>query len=287
MLLSESVGQVDSARVFKKSNAVWVSTGVGFSAGFYLLYQTWYKPYSRQDFMFFDDSREWLGMDKVGHFGTAWFIHGNLAALAHSNGFTKKEANRYALVGSATFMTAIEIMDGFSTDWGFSWFDYAANVSGIAYSAIQYRLTDSKLPVLKYSWQPGDLHSLRPDLLGNSIPTRMLKNYNEQTYWLSFPMALLSSNLPNWFCFSIGYSANGMVGGQNNLWSDKMGLIQDYTTLPRRSEIKLSFDIDLTQLKFKKNWQKKLVTWLRWLKIPAPALVLQTGKRPGWYPVYW
>ena len=34
-------------------------------------YYSWYYQYNTGKFHFFDDSREWLGMDKIGHFFSA------------------------------------------------------------------------------------------------------------------------------------------------------------------------------------------------------------------------
>lgn len=277
----------DSLRESGKRKCLIAGTGLGFSSGFYLLYQQWYKDYSRGRFVFFDDSREWLGMDKVGHFGTSWFIHGSLAQLARHQGFSRQQANLYGIISTSVFMTSIEVMDGFSKGWGFSWSDYAANLAGIAYSSWQFSLESHNLPAIKYSWQPNALHHIRPELLGTSIASRMLKNYNEQTYWLSIPSSLMHHDLPAWFCISMGYGAAGMLGGNDNIWSNASGVIQNYSWISRRSEWKLSFDIDLTRLPLRKKWQRILASWLRWVKIPAPTLCLGSSTSPKWHLVYW
>src|SRR5262245_43487807 len=40
---------------------------VGYSAAMIGLYAAWYSQYERTGFHTFDDSKEWLQMDKVGH----------------------------------------------------------------------------------------------------------------------------------------------------------------------------------------------------------------------------
>jgi len=279
--------QNDSTSVFAQQKLVWAATGVGFSIGFTGLYQAWYKPYAREGFSFFDDSNEWLGMDKIGHFGTSWFLHSTLADLAANNHFSRKQANRYGAISATAFMSAIEVMDGFSSGWGFSWSDYAANIAGIAYSSLQFQHPQLHLPIVKYSWQSGDLYSIRPELLGNSIPSRMLKNYNEQTYWLSMPVDLLSEELPAWLCLSFGYGASGLLGGRDNVWLDESGTTIDYSHVKRRSMLKFSFDVDLGALPLRKKWQKNLIRWVRWIKIPAPCLIIEHGKSPNWQAIYW
>jgi hypothetical protein len=42
------------------------------------LYVAWYSQYDQESFHFFDDSKEWLQMDKVGHSATAYQISPNL-----------------------------------------------------------------------------------------------------------------------------------------------------------------------------------------------------------------
>ena len=287
IIVTRMSANTDSLRVTDKRTMLLTTTGLGFSSSFYLLYQQWYKPYSSGQFSFFDDSEEWLGMDKVGHFTSSWFIHGNLAQLAMQCGFSEQQANLYGVVSASVFMTSIEIMDGFSQGWGFSWSDYSANLAGIAYSSLQFKLKRHKLPILKYSWQPDELPSVRSDLLGNSTASRMLKNYNEQTYWLSVPLNSVYQKWPSWFCFSLGYGANGMLGGRDNVWWDESGNKQDYSLIPRRSEWKFSFDIDITRLPLKKKWQRNLAGWLRWIKIPAPTLSVGSGTLPKWHLIYW
>ena len=37
--------------------------------------EVWYKNYARSDFHFFDDFKEWNGMDKVGHACTSYQLN--------------------------------------------------------------------------------------------------------------------------------------------------------------------------------------------------------------------
>ena len=52
------------------------------------------------------------------------------------------------------------------------------------------------------------------DLFGESLPERMLKDYNAQTYWLSANLKsfLKHTNLPAWLNVAAGYGADGMLG---------------------------------------------------------------------------
>ena len=46
-------------------SAVYVASMAGF-------YEFWYKDFETTSFHFFNDNREWLQMDKIGHVGTSY-----------------------------------------------------------------------------------------------------------------------------------------------------------------------------------------------------------------------
>lgn len=268
----------DSLPEKKPKGCLIAGTALGFTGGFYLLYQSWYKAYSVGRFHFFDDSREWKGMDKLGHIASASILFDQFADIAGYSGYTKRQANLYALGSSMAFLTAIECMDGFSDGWGFSVADYTANVAGTTLSFLRRSGAGRNWPTVKYSWKPGNLSALRPELLGRSVAERMLKNYNEQTYWLSFPLKMIFPNSPPWLCIATGYTANGMLGARTNSWTTQAGILNDYTDIERYSAFKLSLDIDLLALPLKKKWQRKLVGIVRWIKIPAPGIEIRPIK---------
>lgn len=274
-------GQVDTLPAKKRKSSVIAGTAICFSGGFYLLYQSWYKPYSVGRFHFFNDAEEWRGMDKIGHAVSASLLFDQFADFATYSGFTEKQTNWYAFGSSMVFLSAIECMDGFSDGWGFSVSDYTANLVGTSCSFLKRNSRNRHWPTLKYSWKPGALSKARPELLGYSIPERMLKNYNEQTYWLSFPLKLFFSKSPRWLCIAAGYTANGMLGARANSWTSTSGIVYDYTNIERYSALKLSLDIDLLALPLKKKWQRKLLGIVRWIKIPAPGIEVRPSTNKG------
>ena len=60
-------GQQDSINS-KRLNTFIVGTGVAYGASLIALNQLWYSDHPKENFHFFDDSGEWLQMDKIGHF---------------------------------------------------------------------------------------------------------------------------------------------------------------------------------------------------------------------------
>jgi hypothetical protein len=109
---------------------------------------------------------------------------------------------------------------------------------------------------------------------------RLLKDYNAQTYWLSFNLKsfLPARNIPKWLNVSIGYGAEGMFGGYENLSYDKDGNVDfDRRDIKRYRQLYLSPDIDLTKINTKSKALKTVFEVFNVLKFPAPALELSNG----------
>lgn len=241
------------------------------------LYLTWYKPYSFGGFHFFDDGREWQMSDKLGHFTTAYSLTSFTWQL-FENSPSSLRRNISTLI-PLIFLTNIEIFDGFSKGWGFSVWDFGANVSGSALFLLQQNLWDEQYLIPKFSFHSTTYAKHRPELLGSNSAERILKDYNGQTYWLSIPLYVTGLNLPPWLCVSLGYNASGMLGARSNNWT-KDGFNFDYSHIPRTSTGLLSLDIDLMKLPFKGRSWKLLSSGLRWVKIPLPALAW--SNQHGW-----
>ena len=108
----------------------------GFSTGLYI---TWYKQYPTEGFHTFNDMNEWKQVDKVGHIYTA-YLQGVLCYKgAQWAGLSEGQSIATGIICGGLFQTTIEVMDGFSTEWGFSVGDFAANTIGIGAFAAQQK----------------------------------------------------------------------------------------------------------------------------------------------------
>ena len=94
------------------------------------LNELWYNDFEPSSFHTIDDSNEWLQMDKLGHMLSSYYIGKLGADVLHWSGVSKKNQLVYGSALGFTFLTAVEIFDGYSKEWGFSWSDIAANVAG-------------------------------------------------------------------------------------------------------------------------------------------------------------
>jgi Predicted periplasmic lipoprotein (DUF2279) len=232
----------------------------------------WYKKFPHSKFHYLNDNDEWLNVDKVGHATTAYNIAAIQSDVLHWGGVRSGTA---ALIGTATglaFMSMIEIMDGHSTKWGFSKGDMLANIAGCVLFEGQQLLWHQQRISLKFSYHATIFPQYYPAELGSNFPQCILKDYNGQSYWLSFNIASFlpaSTHFPQWLNVSAGYGAEGMVGAVKNP-SEMNGKPVPY--FRRYRQFYLSFDTDLYRLDGLSPLASTLLKVNRTIKTPGPAL---------------
>ncbi len=275
----------DSIPNNKKCIKTTTSIAVGtYAVGFTGLYFLWYKDYDFQKFHTFNDGGQWLYMDKLGHSYTSYYINKYTSQAYLHCGLSENESIAIGAGVSMLTMTTIEIFDGFSSEWGFSWNDILANSIGIAFYSGQQLLWNEQRIIFKFSYHQTKYPSYRPELLGSSFSEKVLKDYNGQTYWLSVNINSFFQNLkiPSWLNLAVGYGADGMIGGKSNPDFDDAGII--YPNFNRVSSTYLSLDVDWTKIKTKKKWLKNTFDILNMIKVPLPTLSFSNnGKVKGYW----
>ena len=103
---------------------------IGYGGSLILLNSAWYSGYAKTSFHTFNDSKEWLQVDKVGHGWTAYNAGRVSAAMWRWAGLPQKKAAWVGALTSTAFLTGIEFLDAHSSKWGWSWSDIAANFVG-------------------------------------------------------------------------------------------------------------------------------------------------------------
>ncbi len=220
----------DSLEVFRKRKIITATTLSSLSAGSLIgLNELWYKDYPRSRIHFINDNDQWLQMDKVGHTMTSY----QLGVLGYeSMKWSGMSENTSLFLGGSLgliYLSGIEILDGHSSQWGFSWGDQFANFLGV------------------------------------------LKDYNGQTYWASINVSsFLASDaaFPRWMNVAFGYGAYGMTTAKN--------VVNDVNNFQRTREFYLSFDADLNRVRWPKKWMKITARILSFIKLPSPALKMQS-----------
>lgn len=258
---------------------VWTGTFIGLN-------QAWYKDYPRQSFHFFNDWPEWQQQDKLGHAWTTYHISRFSTNLWMWAGMPDKKAAIVGGLSGIAYLSIIEILDGFSAEWGFSTGDYMMNLAGAGLYTLQQlgwkeQRIQLKLSYRAYPYQPMD-QDRAESLFGEGFVESLLKDYNAQTYWLTVNPRLFfpNSKWPAWLTLAIGHNARLMLGGRENKWQDESGNEVDRTDAERYRRLFLSFDIDLTRIPTRNKTLKTIFSVVNVLKIPAPTLEFDT--RGGW-----
>ncbi len=259
----------------KRQNTVIVTEAALASVTLIGLNQLWYADYPQSNFHFINDNNEWLQMDKVGHMYSAYHLGRFGAEMLNWSGASQKNQLIYGAGLGFAFLTAVEVLDGYSSEWGASSGDLIANATGTALYVSQELLWKEQRITPKFSFHTTKYANLRPEVLGSSLNEQLLKDYNGQTYWLSVNLYSFAkeSKIPKWLNIAFGYGADGMLTG--NLQNDNPVSVQN----PERfRQIYLSFDVNLTKIETKSHFLKTIFSVFNTLKIPAPTLEYSANK---------
>ena len=270
-----------------------VATYSAFAIG---LNELWYKDYPRSSFQFFNDWGEWQNLDKLGHAYNGYFQTDLIFQGARWTGLHRRQSRLYALGGSLLFQSTIEVLDGFSAEWGFSVPDMLSNVSGTSLFILQdwlweeqrFRIKMNAFPVAHstalFTGSEGTMTNLdqrAASLFTTALASELLKDYNAQKYWLSFHPSSLGAELPwwpSWLNVALGYGGDQLYGGFENEWEEDGEIF--IAPVSRSHQYYASLDIDLTRLKVKNRYLKTILHVLNIVKIPLPAL--EYHSRNGW-----
>ncbi len=287
-------GQRDSSHFLYPSSSLDQNKLIGLIAGETILYSStmiglgalWYADYPKSDFHFFNDHDEWLQMDKVGHFVTAYYLNELETGMFLWAGVGEKKAIWLSGTFGTMFLLSVEVFDGFSSGWGASYGDVVANFGGRMFGIGQTLLWEEQRVLAKFSFHDTQYAQYRPELLGNGLTEELLKDYNGQSYWLSANIASFiseESKFPDWLNIAFGYAANGMIGANEN--PDKINdkVLPEFE---RYRQYLISLDIDLNRLPVKSPILKTIFRTFGFIKIPFPAIEFNAVHGVEFHPLY-
>ena len=257
----------DSLNLSRK-NSIIISEAFIASISLIGLDQLWYSDFERSKFRTINDTNEWLQMDKLGHSYSAYQLSRVGANIMGWAGTDDKTRILNGTAISLGFLTAVEIFDGFSKEWGFSWSDMAANAAGTGFFVGQELLWKEQRILLKYSFHQTKFAKQRPDKLGNGLIEEMFKDYNGQTYWLSANLHSFFKNdkIPKWINLAFGYGAEGMLTGHNET------LDGQFPNQNRYRQFYISLDVDFSRIKTNSHILRTLFDVFNLIKVPFPTL---------------
>lgn len=268
----------------KRRNAVYITEAAAAAVTLVGLNQIWYANFDRSQFHFVNDNKEWLQMDKAGHVLSSYYIGKLGMNVLDWAGESKKNQLLYGATLGFTFLTAVEFLDGYSDEWGFSTGDFIANAAGTGLLIGQELLWDEQRVLLKYSFHTTPYASRRPDLLGENFLEQTLKDYNGMTYWFSANIWSFNkkSNFPKWLNLAFGYGAEGMISGNEDFFINTIFLPEQ----KRFRQYYLSIDVDLTKIKTQSKLLKTVFSAINFLKIPAPTFELNSQGHSKFHLLY-
>ena len=283
-LSTENLSFWDNADTLNKPRltAVLVSEGVLMAGTYLALGSLWYAEQGLSDFHLYDDSGNWEGLDKVGHAMTAYMIGDIGLNMMLWSGTSHRTAVWAGGTLGFVFLTGVEILDGHSRDWGFSWSDMAANALGAGLLIGQELLWKEQKITMKWSYHATDYPQYNPELLGANGYQSILKDYNGHTYWLSFNMNRLAGwdSWPAWLNVAAGYGADGMISAKYD------PMLYESTGVTRQRQFYLAPDIDLRKIKVKSGFLRTCLHALNYLKFPMPTIEINSQGQARFYPLY-
>lgn len=278
----------------KRVRLVTASNIIGYGGTLAALNYAWYAQYPRSGFHFFNDIHEWEQVDKAGHLYSAYIESRATMEMWRWAGLPREKSIWLGGLSGIAYQSIIEVLDGFSSEYGFSVGDFSANILGAGMFLSQELGWNDQRIKLKFSFHKknygeADLNARADQLYGKHEIERFIKDYNGQTYWLSanihsfFP----DSQLPAWLNISIGYGAEGMFGGTENIaYNDNGAVVFDRRDIKRYRQWYLAPDIDLEKIKTNKKGIKILLFVLNSFKFPTPTLEISKGRLKGHWLVF-
>lgn len=234
--------------------AVGGSTLTAFVVGHGFLNDLWWKgekvPFH---FNWEQDAKYSIGADKLGHSLMAFATTRVYDAAFRWCGFDSTTSVFAGAGVSVAYQTYIEVRDGFSRDYGFSWGDVIANTAGAALPVVQ-RFVPALRPIdLQISFSLSD--AFKRGEYG-----AIIDDYTSTTHWVSvgvyeyLPTAW-QQWYPQWLNLAVGHSVanlDGQGGGTHVLY--------------------ISLDWNLAAIKGLPAWLREGLQLLHLYHLPAPAI---------------
>lgn len=308
--------EVSEKPKINKSAAVVLGTeGLIITGIMWSLYDSWYSGSETGGFHFYNDNGEWLLMDKFGHANSCYnFANIGYEALSMT-GLDERRSIMYGAPLGITIMSLVEIFDGLSSDWGFSWGDMGANVFGTGLFIVQQAVWHEQRIALKYSYHNSGCSKYdvsnpitfeRDYIMGKDWLDRIYEDYSGITVWMAFDVKALlmkdTSRYPSWLGWAVGYGAEGMTGEYNNYipdgpkgtgdnwgrgWEYEPGKLAYMPNDARQRRIFLAPDIDISRIPCKNRTLKHVLRVLSAIKLPTPTLEYRPGEnRVCWHWLY-
>ncbi len=144
-----------------------------------------------------------LGSDKLGHFYFPYLVANVYSELFQWSGVGREKSHWYSSGLAFAYQSYIEVRDGFSKEWGFSWGDFIANTAGAMYPLLAYYSPVLNTIRFKVSYYPS------PRFRNNSHNV-IIDDYESTYHWISLAdnsvIPGLNYLLPDFVSPTVGHS---------------------------------------------------------------------------------
>ena len=276
---------------FKPGRLALVGGGGGLFYGGMLtgLATVWYEDNHFIGLHVKNDNAGWLQIDKYGHAYTTYLM-GKLGMNAMRwTGSKRKKAIWWGGAYGFIFMTSIEVLDGHYAEWGFSPMDMVANAAGSMLLIGQELAFKKQILTYKFSYHHTELAEQRPGLLGETDLTRVVADYNGQTFWWSLNLRSVFKHqefLPKWLNVAGGYGAYGMLSAENNPRIYDRDNNAYFPPVERYRSYYVSLDIDFDKIPTRSKFLKSTFFFLNMLKVPLPTFEVNTLGERKFHPFF-
>lgn len=283
--------------------AVGLTAATLYTGSIIAVNEFWYKGFPKSSFHTFNDWGEWENMDKYGHAFSAYAETKLFFHASRWTGLSNKKSAIAAFAFSTLAQTSIEVLDGHSTNWGWSWHDVAFNTGGsLLFGAQQYFWGQQRIK-LKFSYTPIAYNSApitndnvtssildrAEESFGTGPAERLIKDYNAQTIWLSANIKSIIANnndkFPAWLNIAVGYGAENTLGAFGNGWL-RNGARFTPAEFERHQQLFLSLDIDFEKLPIRNKALKGFLKILNLIKIPSPTMEFNSIGQKNFHWIY-
>ena len=246
--------QRDSAKIdYLKLSILSGATLGGIIYGYALQDEMWWK--GEKSVFHSNWTQDWnyaLCSDKYGHFYFGHLISTIYSDAFYWSGFKRSTSNYLAFGWTFTYQTFLEIRDGFSKNYGFSWGDFVANTLGASVIVLEDQLPTLKDFDFKISYFPSERFK-------SDSHSYIIDDYESTYNWISYDIEnilpkSISEYWPEFVNLAIGHSVKNL----------------DHSY--RDHEFYLSLDWDIEDLPGDSKFLKSLKKYLNLYHFPAPAI---------------
>ena len=234
---------------------------------------------NKTSFRVIEDGVYGLYVDKAGHFVSSYLSCYMLGEAMFAADMNEKTAKLLGGILGLSYVSYIEIMDGYGVDFGFSPSDWYFDAAGAGFYILQSYIPQLENVTPKFTYINAEWHGDHKRIPHDFF----VDDYASQTFWLSFNVHnMLPDKLQDywfpWLNIAVGYTARNIRSVNPNdpkAYNDKVpdwgNRELGYYGEPR---FIIGLDYDLTKIVpvSKYGFLNWLVQSVNYFKLPAPAV---------------